>query len=100
MGQVIRARIPIRIKNVMNPRGSGTVIYPDREEQLESRDPLRPSLFRSRSALDLDNSRKVKRPTAVTVKHSIIVLNIHSNKRTRAHGFLANIFTILDRYVR
>lgn len=98
MEQVIRARIPIRIKNVMNPRGSGTVIYPDREDQLESKDPLRPTLFRSRSALDLDNNRKIKRPTAVTVKHSIIVLNIHSNKRTRAHGFLANIFTILDRH--
>lgn len=98
MEQAIRARIPIRIKNVTNPRGSGTVIYPDKEEQLESKDPLRPSLFRSRSVFDLDQNRKVKRPTAVTVKHSIVVLNIHSNKRTRAHGFLANIFQILDQH--
>ncbi|KIR41431.1 aspartate kinase [Cryptococcus deuterogattii 99/473] len=29
MEQVIRARIPIRIKNVENPSGAGTVIYPD-----------------------------------------------------------------------
>lgn len=98
MEQVIRARIPIRIKNVMNPRGAGTVIYPDKDDELSLKDPLRPNLFRSRSAVDLDNNHKIKRPTAVTVKHSIVVLNIHSNKRTRAHGFLANIFTILDRH--
>ena len=29
MDQVIRASIPIRIKNVMNPRNAGTVIFPD-----------------------------------------------------------------------
>ena len=98
MEQVIRARIPIRIKNVMNPRGAGTVIYPDKEEELEAKDPLRPTLFRSRSALNLDIKRRPKRPTAVTIKHSIIVMNIHSNKRTRAHGFLAHIFTILDKH--
>jgi aspartate kinase len=27
--QVIRAGIPIRIKNIMNPRGAGTIILPD-----------------------------------------------------------------------
>lgn len=26
------------------------------------------------------------------------MLNVHSNKRTRAHGFLMNIFSILDRW--
>jgi aspartate kinase len=31
MEQVIRAQIPIRIKNVMNPQGSGTVIFPDQQ---------------------------------------------------------------------
>jgi aspartate kinase len=95
MEQVIRARIPIRIKNVMKPRGAGTVILPDPEEVL---DPLRPKLFRGRSSSSLDKSRQPRRPTAVTIKHSIVVLNIHSNRRTRAHGFLANIFQILDKH--
>ena len=104
MEQAIRARIPIRIKNVMNPRGAGTVIYPDAEEEAHaathSADPLKPKLFRTRSSSDLDRAalRKPRRPTAVTIKHSIVVLNVHSTKRTRAHGFLANIFSILDRW--
>lgn len=102
MEQVIRARIPIRIKNVMNPRGMGTVIYPDPEDEQPHgniKDPNRPHLFRTRSCMSFDAIRsKPKRPTAVTIKHSIIVLNVHSNKRTRAHGFLAKIFSILDRH--
>jgi aspartate kinase len=103
MQQVIHARIPIRIKNVMNPRGTGTIIYPDAEEERHSRlhaaNPLKPKLFRTRSSSELDMTGwKAKRPTAVTIKQNIIVLNIHSTKRTRAHGFLAKIFGILDRH--
>ncbi|KAF2095217.1 bifunctional aspartokinase/homoserine dehydrogenase [Rhizodiscina lignyota] len=95
MEQVIRAKIPIRIKNVMNPRIKGTVIYPDAEDQLVVKNPL----FRTRSASNLvANGQRPKRPTAVTIKHNIVVLNVHSNKRTRAHGFLMNIFSILDKW--
>ena len=36
-------------------------------------------------------------PTAVTIKDGIIVLNIHSNRKTISHGFLARIFGTLDR---
>jgi aspartate kinase len=39
-----------------------------------------------------------RRPTAVTIKPSITVLNVHSKKRTRAHGFLMSIFSILDKH--
>ncbi|RMY30987.1 hypothetical protein D0866_07608, partial [Hortaea werneckii] len=39
-----------------------------------------------------------KRPTAVTIKPNITVLNVHSKKRTRAHGFLMSIFSTLDRH--
>lgn len=97
MDQVIRAYIPIRIKNVMNPRNEGTVIIPDPAESRE-----RPStpVFRSRSTSNLSTLLlgKPKRPTAVTIKPSITVLNVHSKKRTRAHGFLMSIFSILDRH--
>jgi aspartate kinase len=103
MEQVIRARIPIRIKNVMNPRGTGTVIYPDEEEAehaaKHAANPMKPKLFRTRSSSDLDRAMgKPRRPTAVTIKHSIVVLNVHSTKRTRAHGFLAAIFSVLDKW--
>lgn len=103
MEQVIRARIPIRIKNVMNPRGAGTVIFPDNLAAIEPRTPDSNgngtgALFRTRSASMLSQLLGPKRPTAVTIKHNIVVLNVHSNKRTRAHGFLMNIFSILDRW--
>ena len=101
MEQVIRESILIRIKNVMNPRGQGTVILPDPEDELHGRLPWTlpsPKLFRTRSSASVSRIRGPKRPTAVTIKHNIIVLNIHSNKRTRAQGFLMNIFSILDKW--
>ncbi|KAF2004478.1 aspartate kinase-like protein [Amniculicola lignicola CBS 123094] len=99
MEQVIRARIPIRIKNVMNPRNNGTIIFPDAIDQIDPKNPIRdPKLFRTRSSSLLTLRQGPKRPTAVTIKHNIVVLNVHSNKRTRAHGFLMNIFSILDRW--
>jgi aspartate kinase len=99
MEQVIRARIPIRIKNVMNPRNAGTVIFPDNLKDIDGRAPLADGkLFRTRSSSLLTQLEGPKRPTAVTIKHNIVVLNVHSNKRTRAHGFLMNIFSILDRW--
>ena len=97
MEQVIRARIPIRIKNVANPRNSGTVIMPDSLDPVEpSSQRKTPRTFRMRSSSLFSPAQRPKRPTAVTIKHDIIVLNVHSNNRTRAHGFLMSIFSILD----
>jgi aspartate kinase len=99
MDQVIRARIPIRIKNVMNPRGGGTIIYPDSPSELDSTlSGHDPKLFRARSSSHLMDRRKPKRPTAVTMKHKILVMNIHSNKRSLSHGFFAGIFATLDKW--
>jgi len=100
MDQVIRARIPIRIKNVMNPRGKGTIIYPETLQEMEKTlDGHIPQLFRSRSSTLINRSAKrPKRPTAVTMKHRILVVNVHSNKRSLSHGFFAGIFATLDRW--
>jgi aspartate kinase len=97
---VIQARIPIRIKNVINPRGNGTVIFPEKIEDIDKKTPLKDTkLFRTRSSSLISAlGKKPKRPTAVTIKHNIVVLNVHSNKRTRAHGFLMKIFSILDKW--
>lgn len=95
MEQVIRAKIPIRIKNVMNPRGDGTVIFPDSTAELEKTPGHDPRLFRTRSP---SLRQKPKRPTAVTIKHKILVINVHSNKRSLSHGFFAGIFSVLDRW--
>jgi aspartate kinase len=93
MDQVIKAHIPIRIKNVMNPRNSGTIITPSAADDLSAK---RLGLFRNRSASNLVSKNLPRRPTAVTIKKGITVLNVHSKKRTRAHGFLGSIFSILD----
>jgi len=98
MEQVIRARIPIRIKNVENPTGAGTVIFPDTmSTKGYATPPHPPKLLRIESAAQLLKI-KPRRPTAVTVKNSIIVLNIHSNRKSLSHGFFANIFSTLDKY--
>lgn len=92
MDQVIKATppIPIRIKNVKNPRGEGTIVKPDpllaADQQIQ----------RSRQPSDPTRRKKPKRPTAVTVKDKISIINIHSNKRSIAHMFLARVFSILN----
>jgi aspartate kinase len=99
MEQVIRAKIPIRIKNVDNPAGEGTIIYPAQSEDMD--DGSADASARGVGKRDVNEVVKsvdaVKMPTAVTIKDEIIVINIHSNRKTISHGFLARIFGTLDR---
>ena len=101
MEQVIRASIPIRIRNVTNPRGTGTTILPDSSNiSIFTNYSLSPPpAFRSQKPVinNLPLSR-VKRPTAVTVKNRILVINVRSNKRTSSRGFLERTFAILDKW--
>ncbi|CDF88073.1 BN860_01662g1_1 [Zygosaccharomyces bailii CLIB 213] len=94
MEQVIRAKIPIRIKNVQNPRGDGTIIYPDNVAKKGESTPPHPPETLTASFFE----KRRRGATAITAKSDIVVLNIHSNKKTLSHGFLAQIFTILDKY--
>ncbi|KAJ1663340.1 Aspartokinase, partial [Coemansia sp. RSA 1813] len=109
MEQVIRASIPIRIKNVQNAEGAGTVIFPDLLSRPTSRgsskthsptsptmQPLSTPEILLENGYMLDLSRR--HPTAVTIKDDITVLNIHSNRKSVSHGFFARIFSILDKY--
>ncbi len=102
MEQVIRRGIPIRIKNVERPEGLGTVIYPDGvQENVEGGVP-EPASEDWKALLELE-ARKgpldhLKHATAVTIKERIIVLNVNSNRKSVSHGFLAGIFSTLDRF--
>lgn len=111
MDQVIRARIPIRIKNVMNPSGQGTVIFPDSIPRKGCGDTaiLLPQAYRGGQRQHPDHAHTTsedsvfqreskKRPTAVTTKNNIVVLNVHSNRKSLSHGFLKNIFSTLDKW--
>lgn len=87
MEQVIRACIPIRIKNAFNPEGNGTLIVPNSEaDGSEFGQPYNIV------------STGPKHATAVTIKDNITVVNVHSNRKSVSHGFLAQIFSILDRF--
>lgn len=98
MEQVIKAKIPIRIKNVINPTGSGTIIYPDNiGRRGEDTPPHPPVAFETLSARYIARHKK-RSATAITAKQDIVVVNIHSNKKTLSHGFLAHIFTTLDKF--
>jgi aspartate kinase len=115
MEQAIRRKIPIRIKNVENPTGGGTVIFPDPDNSdvsqvTEELDATHTGISEptSRSKLhelaQLSNEHQgghyphKKFPTAVTIKDNIIVINVNSNRKSVSHGFLAGIFSTLDRF--
>lgn len=113
MEQVVRRGIPIRIKNVERPEGGGTVIWAglgggsDGEEDANgdtaSSSPVSTSshLFLPLTSSPTSPSRSYSRPripTAVTIKEHILIVNIHSNRKSVSHGFLAGIFSVLDRF--
>lgn len=101
MEQAIRQKIPIRIKNVQNPLGGGTVIHPDPDlELLQDDGPYEaPVAVPQGVSPSNDELRRNKRlPTAVTIKERIVVLNVNSNRKSVSHGFLAGIFGTLDRF--
>lgn len=98
MEQVIRAKIPIRIKNVINPRGRGTVIYPDNVARRGEATPPHPPVAYEALPPQYIVAHRKRLATAITAKQDIVVVNVHSNKKTLSHGFLAHIFTTLDRH--
>ncbi|KIY68036.1 aspartate kinase [Cylindrobasidium torrendii FP15055 ss-10] len=99
MEQVIRRKIPIRIKNVQRPKGLGTVIFPDGtdEEKADVDGGIPEPASRNMPSLHSATGHE-KMPTAVTIKDRIVVLNINSNRKSVSHGFLAGIFGTLDRF--
>lgn len=98
MEQAIRSSVPIRIKNVENPRGNGTIIFPDPPSTSPPNDSDDEVPKGSRSSSRDDSAHQRRGPTAVTIKDNIIILSIRSNRKTISHGFFASIFGTLDRY--
>ncbi|PVG03252.1 putative HOM3-L-aspartate 4-P-transferase [Serendipita vermifera] len=104
MEQVTRKGIPIRIKNVENAAGGGTLIRSEEtnDSPTSANGKELPTVPAVTAISNLsfnglpDNKRKL--PTAVTFKEGIVVINVTSNRKNVSHGFLARIFGILDKY--
>lgn len=105
--QAIRQKISIRIKNVENPKGGGTVIHPDPDVDSEGvqqevgtpgvPEPAALAVLQHLS-LAAEHHQKKRLPTAVTIKERIMVLNVNSNRKNVSHGFFAGVFSTLDRF--
>ncbi len=74
--QVVQNNIPVRIKNILAPKSHRTVI-----------DPIHESVRRSSA-----------KPTAVTIKRNIRLINIKSNRMLMAHGFMSKVFNIMEKH--
>lgn len=83
MEQVIRAKVSIRIKNTFQPAGPGTQIL------ISDQNKDKPCG---------NEDKELLLGTAVSVKTDVICLNIKSNRKSVSHGFLANVFSTLDKY--
>ena len=73
MERVVAAKIPIRVKNTLNPAGAGTLILeagPDPEGQVR----------------------------AVTAKGGVAIFTVQSNRMYNAHGFMARVFNVLEKH--
>ena len=110
--QLDASAIPLRLKNVMNPSGAGTIIYPSRRSTSPSDNGTHDSSM-GLEPLDLDgvtttqsvmmktngyhgDTNYRRTPTAVTVKDSIAILNVRSNGTQRPHSFLAGVSKVLE----
>ncbi|KAJ9145021.1 Aspartokinase [Pleurostoma richardsiae] len=107
MDQICYANIPLRLKNVFNPKGPGTIIYPSLTSTnassplLDGPVEVDRKLCSPASGFLLENGyhgeqQERRRPTAVTVKESITLINVACNRNTKSQGFLAGVFNRLE----
>ena len=107
------ANIPLRLKNVKNPEGHGTIIFPSRSATPTpspgSSPSSSPNLSPTRSDTDMKRSvfmasngyygedQRRRTPTAVTAEDSITIINVQSNGKTKPRGFIGKVAACLDR---
>jgi aspartate kinase len=104
MDQVTKANIPVRLKNVFAPDGRGTVVYqslspcstPTSDVSSEGNSGPSDVFLLANGYYGSARSRRV--PTAITVKESILVINIRSNRKAISHDFIASVFSTLCRH--
>jgi aspartate kinase len=92
MRHIQSADIPLRIKNVKNPNGPGTMIYPSENSSTSSSrriSPDRRAFMDAHGYEGIEQSRRT--PTAITSKTNIIVLNISPNGSANRFQFMSEV---------
>lgn len=101
MDQIREANISLRLKNVFKPHGQGTIIDPrSTTTTLEIGQPSRKVVPPPGVLLKNDFSPgrfERRRPTAVTVKDDILLVNVVCNRNTKSGGLLVQVFNRLER---
>lgn len=111
--QIDDAGIPLRLKNVMNPQGDGTIIFPSTRsssagsgrstpERRVAAGSESPSVSDKTSFMVANGyygpNQCRRTPTAVTVKESVKVLNIRSHGTTSPQAFLCLVSNTLEQH--
>ncbi|KAF2126175.1 aspartokinase [Dothidotthia symphoricarpi CBS 119687] len=98
MRLAMRASISMRIKNVLNPQSPGTLIVDDWKGVSPS--PVSSTSMNCaaiRTSLPCTHDGATRTPIAITSKDKILLINIRSAERLKAHSFLAGIFSVFDK---
>lgn len=103
MGVLQQARIPVRIKNIRNPAGEGTVIADASPSLSKSSsvdalagllDDFGPNVSTPRARQEAGQDRPTR--LAVTVKGEVSLINVRSNRQIIGRSFFARAFALLD----
>ncbi|KAI1824935.1 aspartate kinase [Xylaria intraflava] len=101
MDQIREANIPVRLKNVIKPNDEGTLVDPKAVSpvleigQLTKKVVTPPGVLLKQD-FSVDRSER-RRPTAVTVKDDILLINVVCNRTTKSAGLLVQVFGRLER---
>jgi aspartate kinase len=99
MRLAMRASVSVRIKNVLHPHAPGTLVVDDWNNTTSS-----PTLANTLESIPLHeqqdrmNDGDLEAPIAITSKDKIVLINIRSAGRLKAHSFLAGIFAVFDKW--
>jgi len=101
MDQIREANICLRLKNVFKPHGQGTVVDPkststDLELTPVTRKVISPPGVLLKNDFTVGRFER-RRPTAVTVKDDILLINVVCNRNTKSGGLLIQVFERLER---
>ena len=98
MNQARYSGIPIRVRNVMNPSGSGTIIQPEASHEGRQASIFSGGTSEYRRGWGCKGSQCDKCIAAITSKHGKVVVNVLSRERSSRQNFLPKIVALLDRW--